>query len=890
VHSLVLFVLNDLEEEAVKSSFRLFAIAAVATILSIPLSPQGYAQNPFYSNTFRPAELDSPVFENITLTFNNTSLHNALATFSKQTGIILVYSMDDEMLSRRVNTTILFKTPIAALKEIISGTGLEIMLSSSGRIVLVPRMGNDTNNGGVMGWVLDHQTGNPIPRVNIYVEELQVGTVTNNEGRFVFQDIPYGQYTIRATHVAYEPVKQEIFVSPDDLVYESLLLNPAIFNLGDIYIDDRSRFIHEGGLGVSGTTIDQNEITTAGRSGVGQVLRTRVAGVTFFEYGAGSGSGHLQFRGVGSFHNPMDYVRINVDGIPVDGIFWETFVTDNLSRIEILRGPQASGQYGANAMSGVINLYTDTGKEGTVRGRLSAAGGLVKSGIKDFDPLWQEYFGSVGGGSDVITSGISLRHTRDAGVLVDRESRLSAVTAGTKIKPSEKFSVRGSFRFSEIDSGWPYSQNTQALSVFSLMNPDVSSKQQRGVGSINIDLGLFNWWTQKFTIGSEYMYGVLEYHTHEYAVSGENGIMQERWVKIHERDTHIRPTIHYNSKFTIPLGGTEHATFSGGVEVQREDRIRDIRREEDNLFERIFNGESEQTIVGKYLSWSFHSAEDLDVSIGFRIDQVRAEGKVFNYPVSPSLNVGYRFHISDTWLSVVRGSVGRGIRHPHYSMIFGRPPTDIPNPDLSAEIMDGWEAGMHNHVLNGIVSFSATYFSQDTRDAFQSVPVKDELNSSQWINGGRVTNRGLELEANVAPLSWMQLGIAHIFHWNRAIDLRQTDPHEFTLLRIPDIAGSFYVVLQPTKNLNLNFDLYYVGERLDIDIEAWHQDGRTRFHHEYERMFSPYLKVDFFGRYMIFEEHEIFLNIYNIFNDMSREYGGLPPSSRMLIFGLRYNM
>ncbi len=863
----------------------------LAIIVFITVPANSYAQNVLYSHTYKQDSGQLESLNNVAFAFNNTPLRVALAAFTERTGIVLVYSMDQEKLNRPVTATIFLEPPIAALQKIISGTGLEIMLSSSGRIVLVPRIGEyEETNGGVAGKVVDYHTGNPISRANIYVEELQLGTVTNDEGVFTLRDVPTGKYTVRASHVAYETAKQDVTVHPDDPIFESFLLNPATFNLGEIYVDDYNQLLHSGGISISGTTIEQNEITEPGRSGVGQVLRTRVAGITFFEYGAGSGSGHLQFRGVGSFYNPTDYVRINVDGIPVDGIFWETFITDNLSRIEILRGPQASGQYGANAMSGVINLYTDTGKEGTLDARVSAAGGLAKSAASDFDPLWQEYFGSVGGGSDIITSGISIRHTRDEGVLVNRDSRMSAVTAGTKINPSDKFSVRGAFRFSELNSGWPYSQNIQSLTDITLMKPDVSSRQQRGIGSVNIDVNLFRWWKQKFTVGSEYMHGVMEYETSELVpVAGENRTTQKT-VSMRERDMHIRPTIHYNTKLIIPMGDTEHASFSGGIEIQREDRERDVQREiESDVFEQISGGSSEQTIIGKYLSWSFHSHENLDVTVGFRMDQIRAEGKTFNYPMSPSLNVGYRFQVADYWLGIARGSVGRGIRHPHYSMIFGRLPVEEPNPELGAEIMDGWEAGVSNYFADGRLMLSTTFFSQETHDAFQAVAVQSNANTYRWVNGGRVTNRGLELEAHITPVHWLQLGITHIFHWNRAIDLRQEDPHEFTLLRIPDIAGSFFFAIQPVSNLNMNFDIYYVGERLDVDIEAWHNEGRSLRFSDYEKMFSPYLKVDFFGRYQILNEHELFLNIYNLLNDMTREYGGMPSSGRMIIFGLRYN-
>jgi outer membrane receptor protein involved in Fe transport len=851
-----------------------------------------YAQGSYFSGSPLPvtSEFQDTGISNVTLIFQHAPLREALAEFSKQTGIVLVYSMSEAELERPISAAVLYRSPLTALQAILEGTDLEIMLSASGRVVLIPKTASHTIHGALSGIVVDFLTGDPIPRVNIYVEELRMGTVSNDDGYFRMQNVPAGRYTLKATHIGYETAKRELSVTANEADFKPLSLNPAVFHLGDIYIDDVSRSVHEGGMAVSGTSIDGDDTAMPGRTGVGPVLRSRVAGITFFEYGSGSGSGHLQFRGVGSFHNPTDYMRINVDGIPVDGLYWETFVTDNISRIEVLRGPQASGQYGTNAMSGVINLYTDTGAEGTPSARLSAAGGLAKSRGRDFNPLWQEYFASVGGGSDVITSGVTLRHTRDEGILVNRESRLTAVTAGMEISPTKKITIRGSIRLSDLTSGWPYSQNIQPFTEITVLSPDISSRMQRSIGSMNVHLDLFDWWHQRITVGSEYMYGRMEYDTDDAFPANGSRDFNGRSGTIHERDMHIRPTIHYNSKFIIPIGDHEHGVFSAGIEVQREDRTRDIHLENEQERDRLFTGTSLQTTIGRYLSWSFRSSEILDITVGFRMEEMRAEGKSFAYPVSPSLNIGYRFDIADSWIGVLRSSVGRGIRYPHYSMIFGRPPVEIPNPDLGAEIMDGWEIGLSNYTFDGKLSFTATYFDQETKNAFQPLARSVEPAAYQWVNGGRVSNKGLELEASATPAPWMQAGVSHIFHWNRAIDLRQEDPHEYTLLRVPDIAGSFFLAVNPLRKLNVHFDMYYVGVRLDLDVQQWHDEGRAKHINDYETIFPGYVKVDVIGQYVLFDNQTIFINVYNLFNDMTREYGGMPTAGRMVIVGYRYTI
>ncbi len=870
--------------------FKPFVFPILSVFLSVLLSTHTVAQSPSLINGGGLADGSRSVYDQVSFTFHNVPLKEALATFTNRTGIVLVYSLDSERLSKPVSAVVLFESPIAALRKILTGSGLDMMLANSGRIVLVPQLNFTSRPGTLQGAVTDQQTGKPIPSVNIYLKELLIGTTTDSEGEFELGHIPPGAYTIRATHVSYETEERQIAVSDSRQLVHRLSLNPAVLQIGEIFIDDLNPRQHNGGLGVSGTRIEQDQIDRTGGMWIGQVLRSRVAGLTFFENGMSSGGGYLQFRGVGSFHNPSDYMRINVDGIPVDGIYWETFITDNLSRIEVLRGPQASGRYGASAMSGVINLYTDTGREGPMHASISAAGGLAKSSSKRFDPFWQEYFGSIGGGNEIVSSGITIRHTRDDGILVNHSSRMSAVTAGTKIQPGEKVAVRATFRFTELLSGWPYAQNIRSMAMTPIINPEVSSRQQRGIGSLNFDVDLYSWWEQSVILGTEYLQGILDYTVPEPYTGGDLYRFPRQSENISERDIHLKPTLHYNTRFIVPVGETERGTFSAGIEVQREDRSRDVQKENDDVFERLFKNRTEQMIVGKYLSWSFKSSENFDVTFGIRMDQIQARGEVFTYPISPSLNLGYRFKVTDSWIGILRGSIGRGIRHPHYSMIFGQAPIEVPNPELRAEIMDGWETGFTQYMLDGKISVTATYFSQETRDAFQQETITGAQAAYRWINAGRVTNRGLELEAFIVPIEWFQFGLAHSFHWNRAVEIIGGNSREFTLLRVPNRAGSFFFALQPINTFILNADIYYVGERIDNDLHMWAHDGRIFHISQYERVFDSFVKVDVSGKYTAFESYELFVNVFNFFNDLTREYGGYLPAGRMVIVGVRYTI
>src|SRR5439155_1335161 len=71
------------------------------------------------------------------------------------------------------------------------------------------------------------------------------------------------------------------------------------------------------------------------------------------------------------------YVKVLVDGVPVNepgGAFdFAHLTTDNVERIEVLRGP-ASVLYGSDAVTGVVQIVTRRGV-GTARAAASVAGG-----------------------------------------------------------------------------------------------------------------------------------------------------------------------------------------------------------------------------------------------------------------------------------------------------------------------------------------------------------------------------------------------------------------------------------------------------------------------------------------------------------------------------------
>ena len=61
--------------------------------------------------------------------------------------------------------------------------------------------------GKIQGTVYDTDTREPIPYVDIIIVGTELGTTTDNNGRFYFLNVPVGKYTLEFSHIAYQKTR-----------------------------------------------------------------------------------------------------------------------------------------------------------------------------------------------------------------------------------------------------------------------------------------------------------------------------------------------------------------------------------------------------------------------------------------------------------------------------------------------------------------------------------------------------------------------------------------------------------------------------------------------------------------------------------------------------------
>ena len=109
-------------------------------------------------------------------------------------------------------------------------------------------------------------------------------------------------------------------------------------------------------------------------------------------------SSYASIRGASSFG--LSYPKIYIDGIEVaNPLIVTRFDPASVDRIEVIRGPQSSALYGADAISGVINIVTrqDAPSDG-MHAMLRTAAGMSHSAFSH-DVLAQSHSASIAGGT-----------------------------------------------------------------------------------------------------------------------------------------------------------------------------------------------------------------------------------------------------------------------------------------------------------------------------------------------------------------------------------------------------------------------------------------------------------------------------------------------------------
>lgn len=240
----------------------------------------------------------------------------------------------------------------------------------------------------ISGRVTTAAGGGPVNAATVAIPSLNVGAITNAEGRYTFT-VPAARVTgqtvaITARSVGYAPVTEQVTLQAGPIT-QDFVLTAGATQLSAVVVTGAGTSTRRERLGATINTVDSGMIQRATQP---QNLVSALAGAApnvdvRTQSGEPGASASIRIRGATSVLGTNEPLFV-IDNQPVDNstisttgrLENQTTVTQNrisdlnpndIESVEILKGAAASAIYGARAANGVVLITTKRGRAGDTR-------------------------------------------------------------------------------------------------------------------------------------------------------------------------------------------------------------------------------------------------------------------------------------------------------------------------------------------------------------------------------------------------------------------------------------------------------------------------------------------------------------------------------------------
>ncbi len=539
------------------------------------------------------------------------------------------------------------------------------------------------------------------------------------------------------------------------------------------------------------TTIGGEDLRARGIRFVQDALR-EVPGAMVVQVGSFGGVSSLFLRG-----GESDYVKVLIDGVPANqsgGAFnWANLTTDNVDRIEVLRGP-GSVIYGSDAVSGVVQIFTRRGQGG-----LSVEGG-AEAGT----------FGTLNGHAGILGGTPRLTYSADASRLdtdgtypFNSDYGNTVLSGSVRGRPDSRTDAGISVRFTDSRFHFP----TDFAGVLSDSNQSnaeemltLSAEAGRQLGD-RIDLRL--------TAGGSRTLGEFDDRSDNPDDTLGFGFASHRDTRAQRGNLDARVNAMLSPVLTITTGvqvegeterqsGVTTSNFGGIITTP------------DTPFDRS------RTTLGYYAQGVIDLASGLALNLNGRADDNSAFGTFFTYRAGAL----YRFP-SETR---IRASVGRSFKAPTFCEQFCDAPFVVGDSTIQPERSTSWEAGVEQGLGGGGVSVWATYFDQRFRDMI----VYDGSGAPgepTYFNGASARARGIETGLTASVGQDVKASASYTYLQTEATDDAGLPSAAFAagerLIRRPKHSAEVSARAALFDRATLGGSVMYVGARDDVDFNQF---------------------------------------------------------------------
>jgi vitamin B12 transporter len=535
--------------------------------------------------------------------------------------------------------------------------------------------------------------------------------------------------------------------------------------------------------GASVTLMSGDQLRARGISSVADALRT-VPGVAVTQSGGRGALTEIRIRG-----GETNQALIIIDGVEVNGLadgFTDLadLSVDDVERIEVVRGPQ-SGVYGSYAQTGVIAITTLSGK-GLERPQVSAK---VEAGSFNTRSASANVRGAAGPAygsltvSDFRSDGYNVARTgseRDG-------SNATIVTAKAGIDILPNLNVEGVVRYTDrraatdpqdfsCSSYFPVCTPTNPATYGLAIDGSDYMTYRSLVSRLGVTLKLFDGrWIQSANVKG------FEEHTRNYSDSygmfGADG---------------TRTVFDYKSTFLFDtnLAGGERHTVTVLADTRRENYL-DASSGTAYLKRR-------DGVAGEYI---LDLPTQTTLSAAARYDHNSAFKDMSTWRLALSQRI-------PSTATRIHASVGTGVTDPSVFELFGSA-FNLPNPALLPEQSTGWDAGVEQRWLDGMLTTDVIYFESRFTHKIELVPGPGGF-PYIYVNGtGTAHRQGVEFAGTLRPASWLTLTGSYTY------TLARTSTGDPEVRRPPHSASLNATAQLPDDKTKLTLGVTYNSVRKD---------------------------------------------------------------------------
>jgi len=543
--------------------------------------------------------------------------------------------------------------------------------------------------GSLSGTVQEDRTRQPVPYAILSIVELGRRTVADKDGRFTFQSLPFGRYTLFIDKTGYCPKSFPIDFTPQTLQPIVVSLAPLIYGAEPIIVTASRKEQPANQVPQNVTVLTKDEIESLVANNLAEALNY-VPGLAVQING---GPGNVAYPMIqGSEHR---HTLVLIDGIAIntetEGLADISQIPlEEIERVEVQKGPGSSAW--GSSLGGVINVVTRAPSK-EIRGDLRLSFGERNT---------RKYCVGASGTAADVGYLFTLRRLE-----------------------TDNFRPRNGYRADNL-----FAKVETHISETSKMTASFGYNNGEGAGDEFIDLG---YWTDQRRKNS---YATI--HLETIPTSWMNLRLSLQGIE-HDQESSF---FQIDSGDLLSLIRLDERTLGTALQTLIVvDELNTITAGLDLFWSRL---ESE-SLGGKREAnrkaiW-FNNETDTDnftLILGGRFDHASAYGSQF----SPNIGLVYRLL---KWKTILRAGLSRGFTAPPLSFKYYENPRrgQLANPDIKPERVCSYQMGVENSYLHWLwVKFGL--HRSDVSDAVETVINKVEK-TVRKENVGRTRVQGGEI-------------------------------------------------------------------------------------------------------------------------------------------------